>query len=314
MIGQLAHLGLAKETAFGTPVAADTYLPFNSESIVHNIEQLLSEEQRGIRDESPSYKGLETVAGDLNFDVRPDTIGHIMRSAFGAPSVTGVGPYVHVFSPIQSAFAADCFNPPYTFEIFKDLGQAFQVAGGVVNSLAFEFGVGQKILRATAGVIAKDVALITKTTPSFGTLSPFLWAEAAISIGGSANTNLEAVSITLNNSLEGYPTLNNTTKIGKIRPNGVRTVDCSFTFDVNDLAEYNRFKDQTETAFDITFTSGTNILKFELPKVRYTAFPVSVSGAGRITVAVTGKAKYDASTAAALKATLTNSIASYNPA
>lgn len=313
-IGALGHIGIAQEVAFGTPIAATDYFYFNSESLAHNIEQLLSEEVRGIRDESPSYTGLQTVAGDISFDVRPDIIGHILRSAFGAPTVSGLGPYVHVFLPTQSAFLAGCFNPPYTIEVHRDLAEAFQVAGAVVNTLGLEFGVSQKILRATAGIIGKDVALIEATAASFGTLNPFMWDEAAITIGGAANSNLEAVGITLSNGLEGIPTLNSTKKIAKIKPTADRFVDCNFTFDVDDMTEYTRFKNQTESAFDITFTSGTNILKIELPKVRYTAFPLGINSKGRLNVSVTGRAKYDAATTAAIKVTLTNSVATYNPA
>lgn len=301
MFGANAHLGLAKETAFGTPAAAADYIPFISEAITHAIEQLMESSNRAMPDEPPQFAGLETFAGDIVLEGRPSILGYLLHSCLNTPNTTGVapGPYTHVFTPRTDNFAAACALQPYTLEVHRDLGaaNAFQFAGAVVNTLGFEFGVGQKILKCTAGVIAKDVTNIAKTTPSFATEDPFLWHQATITIGGTGNQSLESLGLTINNACEGVPLLNNTRKIAKISRNGFRTLDFNATFDVDDLTEYTRFKNQTETAFVITLTNGTNYeLKFELNKVRYTAFPLGVSGSGRLTVAVTGKAKYDATT------------------
>lgn len=312
MFGVNAHLGLAKEAVFGTPLAATDYVMFVSESLSHEIEQLMETSLRGSPDEPPQFAGLETFRGDVVFEGRPQLLGYFLQSCLGNPATSGTGPYTHVFTPRTDAFSDLCALQPYTLEIHRDLGagNAFQFAGSIVNTLALEFGVGQKILKCTAGIIAKDLANIAKTTPSYADENPFLWHQAAISVGGSGNQNLESLGLTINNNCEGIPLLNGTKKIAKIKRTGYRTLDFSATFDVDDLAEYNRFKNQTETAFVITLTSGTDELKLELNKVRYTAFPLNVSGPGRLTVAVTGKAKYDA-TKKLVTVTLKNGKATY---
>jgi len=183
-IGQRSHLGIGKETTFGTAVAATDYLKFNSESIVLSAEELVSA-QLGRRDEPESYQGLKSVAGDSVHEVHPKALGHLLRSWFGAPVTTTLdtGIYLHVFTPATAAFSSKCEVPPYTLEVHRDLSSAFQISGAVVNGLAFNFGTGAKILQLTASWLAKDAALITKTSPAMETTDPFRWQQAVIGIG-----------------------------------------------------------------------------------------------------------------------------------
>ncbi|MBO8169962.1 MAG: hypothetical protein H0Z35_12380 [Thermoanaerobacteraceae bacterium] len=312
-LGAFAHVGLGKETTFGTPVAASDYIKIISESIAHEIEELVLEGLGGVVDEPASLEGLNTVAGDLNVEVHPESIGHLLRSALGEPVTSGTGPYTHTFTPAQDNFSPVCALPPYTLEVHRDLEQAFQFTGCVVNQLQFNWGVNQKIMQATANILGKDVALIAKTTPSFETNEPFTWHQVNPQVGNplTAIDTISAVQISINNNLEAVPTLNNTKTISRIRRNGFRVVEVQFTFEVEDLAEYNRFKNQEENAFQFEFTSGSNKIKFDLPKVRYNAFPLGVGGSGRLTVQVSGKAKYDAATGKAIEITLTNGKVSY---
>lgn len=310
--GAMAHIGLAKEVAFGTPVAATEYLPFVSESLSLNIEELLEESIKSMPDEPASHSGLQTIAGDIVFEVRPETVGHILRSCLGVPVTTGAAaPYTHTFTPVNSAFLANCDLPPYTIEVHRDLEQAFQYTGCVVNQLQLAFGTEQKIMRGTASIIAKDVANIAKTTPNFETGAPFKWNQVTVKAGAVTIETMEQAQITINNNLAGFAGLNATDKINKIRRNGNRVIEVSFTFDAANLDEYNRFKNQTETAFEFNFVAGTNELKITLPKVRYTAFPLNVGGAERLTVAASGKAKYDSATSKAIEIALKNAKASY---
>lgn len=134
-IGALAHIGLGKEITYGTPVAATEYLRFASEGLNEEIEQIISENLSGVVDEGSSYEGIRSVSGDVSFDVYPNVVGNILRAAFGAPVTTMVvaGVYQHVFTPSQTNFSNVCALPPYTLEVHRDLEQAFQYSGAVVN-------------------------------------------------------------------------------------------------------------------------------------------------------------------------------------
>ncbi len=310
--GGFGHVGLKKEVTWGTPVAVDNYVPFISESMVKDIEQLMDPEVRAYRDEPPQYPGIVQVKGDLVFAVRPATIGYFLRSCLGAPTTTGSTNYTHAFLPAASAFQAECFLPSYTYEIHRDLASAFQYAGCVVDSLQLEMGVGQKIMRCTASILGKKVTLISKTTPTLDATDPFLWSQASTTIGGGAVSQVESFSVKFSNNLEGIVTLNGSNELGAIGLNGPLNCDINMTINCLDLTEYNRYIAQSLNAMVLTVTKDVNTeIKIETAKMLYTAFPVNVGGPQRLSVAVTGKAKYDASLGGALKVTLKNQVASY---
>ena len=250
--GAFSHVGIGKEAVYGTPVVASDHLQFVSEALTHNIEELVGEYMRGIVDEAPSYEGMHTVNGDVVVEVHPQTIGYLFRMALGAPVTTGAGPYVHTFTPVQADFSTLTPLPPYTLEVHRDLEQAWQFASCVANSLKFAWGIDQKIMRATMNVLGKDITLIAKTTPTLEAANPFLWHQGVHKVGGPlvAINTLLGIEIDINNNLEGVSTLNGQKTISRVRRNGYRVISTNFTFDVESLTEYTRFKNQTETAFE----------------------------------------------------------------
>jgi len=132
--------------------------------------------------------------------------------------------------------------------------------------------------------------------------------------------DLETLNFTLDNGLVGVPLLNNTNLIGKILGDTFRLGTIAPTFRMTDLAQYNKFRDWTQQAFEIKFTSNEELpghsphvyeLTFVFPKVRYTAFPPLIAGSGRIMAAATGKIKYDSVAGYLAQVTLKNDKASY---
>jgi hypothetical protein len=317
--GVLAHIGLGKETTYGTAVAATDYIRFASEGLSEEIEQVVSDNIIGVVDEGTSVEGAHTISGDISFEVYPNNIGHLLRAALGAPVTTsvGTGVYQHVFTPTQSNFSNVCALPPYTFEVNRDLAQAFQYSGGVVDSLTFSFGTDSKIMKASASVIAKALAMITKTTPSFDIADPFLWNQAVITLNGVQNTNLSTLEFGVSNSLEGRATLDGTKVISRVLRNGARTFPIKFSLELQDMAEYNLFKAQNGVPLKIELTggviSGANNYKItiDVPKFRFNSFPINVDGTGALTVSAEGAGKYDFTSLYGMKVTLVNSKTSY---
>jgi len=477
--GERGHIGIKKETTWGERVVGDNdfFLPFASETLTANIEELLSAAQRGVLDEPKSYQGEKSFGGDVVIEVHPTSIGHILRSALGAPAeasapttsetviedcedawdelvdggvistidatdkkkgsnsvkllisadvgagdilatesidpnggidmhlathiklwikssvnitagdlhlllddtpscaspletldigaltagvwtektltivtpadltaVVSIGLKMtveeaehiihlddirmvtttaaalakqHIFTPMQLSteeFHADCPLFPYTFEVYRDQGDAFQFLGGVVNSMALNFSTTDKILKATCGIIAKNLGSVTPTGLSLEATKPFVWENAVIKIGGSQNNNLESFGLTWNNNCIAKYFLNNSNIPGKIIRNGYRTIPVNFVIDFTDRTEYDYFILGTERAFQIQFIGAVceagppafyYTLTIDLPLVRYLAWPINIGGPGRLTCAVSGKAKYDAA-GWALRATLIN--------
>ncbi|GAI73870.1 unnamed protein product, partial [marine sediment metagenome] len=82
-VGNKGFIGIKKETTWGEKVVGDNefYLPFASETLIANIEEILSAAQRGVPDEPKSYQGERAFAGDVLIEVHPASLGAILRSA-----------------------------------------------------------------------------------------------------------------------------------------------------------------------------------------------------------------------------------------
>jgi hypothetical protein len=317
--GALAHIGLGKEATYGTPAAATDYLRFASEGLNEEIEQVLSENISGVVDEGASYEGMHNISGDISFDVYPNVVGHLLRGAFGAPVSTEVvaGVYQHVFTPVQENFSNVCALPPYTLEVHRDMEQAFQYSGAVVNELTFSFGTDNKLMQGSAAIIAKALALIAKTVPNFEATNPFQWFQATVTLDAAINKDISTVEFGIQNNLEGRASLDGTKVISRVLRSGFRSFPVKFSLDLKDMAEYNKFRAQNEVPLKIELTgdviSGANNYKMiiDVPKFRFAAFPINVDGAGAIATQVDGSAKYDPAALHAIKITLINSTASY---
>ena len=472
--GIRSHIGLKKETTWGDAVTADKFLPFTKESITPDVEEVLSESLRAVVDEPLSYQGEKKFGGDITMEVHPANIGHILRSALGAPAaavaagtaeveledcedawvgdggvISGIdsGDYKkgsasvklqvtadvagedilatevvgstdmtsdthikfwikssvacdsgdlifmfsetalcggvpkslnigaltagvwseqtlaltdmstfnevisvgikmhtdkgectiriddvrrvvtsdasntkdHVFTPVQADFATLCTLPPYSLEVYRDQSndKAWQYKGAVVNTLALSFGTGEKILKATAGILAKEEAEINKESVSLETTNPFTWNQAQVKIATVDHDYLEDFTLNLDNKIVPKFSLNQSQYARMFYRDGYRTFNFSFTTDFVDKTEYDLFMAGTQQAFQITFTgaeceTGYNYsLVIDIPAMRYTAYPINVDGPGRLSAKVVGKAKYSSGDGYAVRITLTNLETSY---
>ena len=267
--------------------------------------------------------GIEMDVNKGEFILHLDDIRRVDTA--GAAAATA---HDHVFTPSQEDFAdADtvkrCPLYPYTIEVHKDQAadEAFQFTGAIVNTLNIKFGTEDKIVNAVAGILAQNVNRITKTANAFPTTNPYVWAQAVISFGAGYVTNnyLENVEINIDNKIIGVPSLNNSYVIRKFYRSAPRTVNINFVTDFVDQTEYDIFVAGTEQKMRIIFTGAAivgdltffNTFTLYFPKFRYITYPITNPGKGRLTVAVTGKAKYCPTEEFSHQFTLRNCTASY---
>ncbi|MBA7498293.1 hypothetical protein ES704_01028 [subsurface metagenome] len=234
----------------------------------------------------------------------------------GAPAATSA--IEHVFTPIKTRteeFHPDCPLRPYTLEVYKDDGgDAFQFLGAVVNKLSLSFSTTDKILKATLGIIAKDLGKITPTLPGLEPTNPFLWSDARIFMANkdavvdieevtNRCNDLESFKVDFDNNCIAKFALNNTAIARKFIFNGYVAIPVNFVVDFISRTEFDHFIDGTERQFIIVLDgdvikpdNGELTFKFrlriDLPLVRYTAYPINTGGPGRLSAAVVGKAKY----------------------
>jgi len=225
--------------------------------------------------------------------------------------------YKHIFTPMQTlaeefgAGQKDTPLWPYTLEVFRDeSNKSYQFLGCVVNTLGLSFSITDKILKANLGIIAGNAGYVDpKTGNSLEATNPFVWSDAKIYLGLKATTlveddrynDLESFTLNWDNKCVAKYALNNTATPRKIIRTGYREIPVSFTVDFTDKTEYDLFLAGTERQMIIKFegavitgdaASTKFSLQFDIPLLRYLAWPIGISGPGRISVAVTGKAKY----------------------
>ena len=62
------YLAISKQNSVGTATSAFDYVPFVSESLSENIEQLQSENLRNVYDQPNQLEGINNVTGDIVFE------------------------------------------------------------------------------------------------------------------------------------------------------------------------------------------------------------------------------------------------------
>lgn len=329
--GNRGSIRIKKEHTWGVRNGTDLndlFLPFVSESLTANIEEVLSAIQRGERDEPKSYHGQRDFAGDIVIEVHPRSIGHILRSAINIPNPSGGFAEAiatlareHVFTPIKThddEFSDDCPLRPYTLEVDKDDGlDAFEFKGSVVNKLSLAFSTTDKILKATCGILAKDLNKIAPTGVALEATNPFMWNDAKIFIANKDKVvdiaadddlcnDIESFKVDFDNNCIAKFALNNTAIARKFIFNGYVAIPVNFVVDFVNQTEFDYFIAGTERQFiivldgDVILDSEPNFryrLRIDMPLVRYTAYPINIGGPGRLSCAVVGKAKYSGETA-----------------
>ena len=318
--GKRAQFGMAKQTVFGTAVTpAAVFLSLIEESLETKIEQIANPGIRGVVGRYASRVGLKTFEGNATFEFHPNKVGHLLRMLFGAPTTTPgpVGVYSHVFKLDGTDFAAGCPTPPYTVEVYRDLGQAFQYLDTVATSLQLSFGTGDKALKAQVGMMAKNVARVAKSAPTFEAVDAFLWKQAVVKKATVAYADLESFTWNFDTLLKALATLNATDVISRYFRDGEPTHSLQMTVDPSDDAEWTDFLNAVDEPLSIEFTGPDIVagspyaLKIEFAKVRYTGYPLVVKGPGRIQVGPTADVYYDPTLGYDVQVTLTNSEVSY---
>jgi len=315
--GIKGHLGIAKETSWGTAVAAADYIKIMNESLALAIDRFDTINVHGSLAEPDDSAGIRRIEGDLEFGAHPVSIGYILKSAFTQSSVTTVLSgflwNTQFRTPTADFSTGECSGQPYTLEIFRDVTSSHRYAGVVVNQLRLGYAPNQDV-RVTAGVIGKTTSIIAATTPTFpgSPAQPFTFDSASLQLAGAATARIEGLQIAIDNQYEGIPALNASTSIAKILRRGPQTLGISGTIDFADITEYLDFVNQTERQLIVHVTKANSFaMTVDIPRMIYSAFPAQTSGRERVTVDFEGKGYYHTGSATAIQVNLTTVKSDY---
>lgn len=202
----------------------------------------------------------------------------------------------------QDEFSAISVLRPYTIEVHRDLGQAFQYAGCNMNELELTWGIAAKVMVARVGLIPFKMVRIVATVPNFEDTRPFLWNECVVSLPNpTAFNTMTDLRMLVNNNVEGKAYIDGTREYARVRPSGVRQVTVSGTM-LASSAEFDSFDTRAQRFMKLLFTGaalggGNYRLQLDFPLFQYRAYPVGISGPDEIMVAFTGKGTFDPNTA-----------------
>jgi hypothetical protein len=317
--GQDGHIGVSFQQSLGTAYTTSMeYIPFISETLTENIEDLISESLSSRIEEPDPYEGMHANEGDIVMEVHPHNIGKFLLAWAGQESVSYVQSiYNHNMVPVSDDWDAEkAALPPMTIEVYRDTGSAYQYFDMLCNQLTFEISQGA-IYRCTAAMIGAQFAWMSKSAPSYEVGSYYTWDTVSVSLAGNPVSDIAELTVTLNNNLEGKAYLDGNKYHGRILRNDYRMIELSGTMLLVGDAQARIYRARTPQRLVISATDPTTVmldhnrLEIDIPQMRYTEFPPNISGPNLVEISFSGKGGYDPTSSYAIQFTLNNTTTAY---
>lgn len=306
--GQVGHIGVCKQTAMKTYSELAAYTPtidywfvITSESLVADNSVLTADGEIGRgRDRTGAVAGGYGIGGGFGGFARVADLGQLLRMACKNADVTADG------STGISTITPDNYVDWWTIE--KNVGDTLylQLVNGKINTMNISVNAGEIGAYTTEWVVSmeKTIAKEDASTPTYSGDDLIAFHGGLIQIGGTDYTNMESISIDINNGLSNdeytvQPSrfLNNVTE-------GARTFDLSFSQVFQTAADYSLYTygapGRTTPGYslfedDVYFlimnaqakASATEYMEFFFPRVMFGGLPITLT-TGRIVVSNTG--------------------------
>jgi hypothetical protein len=275
------YLGIGKQTAFGTAAAPTKFIAPSSLTLTPQFEKAYPT-TLSYRAPIAFFPGRKYSETEFEAFLWPEGGWEsILHAFFQSVTTTTLdatnGVYQHVFAPA----VLNTSPTYYTFEAGYDPGlQALRAKDCVVDSIEFAFS-SEDPPTASVAAIGGEALAVSRATPSYPTVRPFMNPDTSLLIGGSA-TELQELTIELNNNLERLHDL-----AAALRAIELQNLEVSGSFSVRfrNATHLNNFLNATETSLKVTLTGpvagGTYNYKLEveLPRVVYDAWEAEISEA-----------------------------------
>lgn len=335
-----SYLGFGRETAFGTYATATAGLDFISASIKTMKDSKILEQVERKRTMSKSFSLGKTVEGEVEVYVAPEitAMAYLLQNAFGGTvtSATATGETAGG-AGFTHTFAEGSMDQSYTSLSINhrkgpsSTGKIWRYVGGKVNSLALTAELDEP-LKCSASMIFKDSTQVSDDIESLMTATAFEYlsfANGRLSVestfAGLTSTSfwhVQNINFTLNNNLKNDA---NARRIGSdvlsLLPIGVQNYELSCQIRFDTTTAYDAMINATEFAAEFEFlgtTMTTSIIQRGL-KVQFQKLTVKDAGDPEIggpddvlvSTVVFNVLRDESATGYAVRALLTNNVASY---
>lgn len=258
-------LGLARESAWGTPVVATTFLPVVRPSgFVPQFEDIIDDGDRNnASGEQAYYQGVGLTPFDTGeMLVWPDDSIFLIFALLGVDTITGAGPYTHTLTLLNTADPTS-----FTLTLFDNLiGTARRIAGAQISEMTLKWATKAKLTMQVKG-IGKIADTVAKPSEVFSAAAAYLGWQYTASVS-AANTRIEEGEITLKRDVQPvYGGAGSQDMNQRIIPE--LFVSGRYTFAAIDDTEKAYYTGNTQPASSIVFTSGTNTLTLQMTKTAF---------------------------------------------
>lgn len=319
--GQKSNVGICFQNSFGTSnVSSMHWMQFVSEDVTLKKEPLKSQNMRGIFEEGDAYEGVNTVEGTIDMEAHPISLGVMLTAVFGAPVTSGTGPYSHVWQPRTTDFDIFAANVPFTlYKYLNDGGSAFLYYDLCGSSIEMSVANGE-FLKSVLSVTGGNFDQVADIAESYPAGKRWTWDVASVSFGGTGQTGLVDLTITVDEGLEAMHTVSsNRGKFpSRVKHGGWRTIEVAGTMKFDNQDEMQEFLAWNERAMEVHFVGPTDLgggifetVTIEIPAMQYTDYPPAAGGPGLMEVGFTANGNYDVNSATAFQIILVNTQAGY---
>lgn len=322
-------MGVATEGTRNSFTSPADFIPGRSPSGIQvQTEKTLIQETRGSGMNSQASEIVrEWAEGDLEFNVRSETIGYILYSLFGSVSSaedgSDTGVYHHTYSIKANSPLFQTLSLALAKEEANSNFQDYGYVGSVVSSLELETPVDD-VVNATASFMATEETEQSDFSPAYQDADKLFnhrdakieLADSVGSLGGNGQ-DLKEFSVTIENGAE------RNDLIGSDHPEEILAKIVEVTGSLSADYEDETFHDIytggnykamriTMTRSDVTIGSSSNPkLELTMPKVSFEGLDNDRSIDDIAMEDVDFTAHYDSGEGYGVEAVLTNEVTSY---
>lgn len=302
--GLASQFGLKKETTPGTGVTVTNFQPLVSESMTNELERLEAEgiiAGRRFLDSTQWNGGNNTVGGDVALELYDRGMGPLWEACLGGHSVTGSGPYEHVFVPGDL--------PAYTVQIGRpDVSgtvRPFTYAGSKAASWELACEAGSVATFAITWVSMSETTGTALASASYTADRHLLkFNHGSVEVGGTV-LKVKSATVSGDNGLDVDRRFLGSGNIAEPLEAGLRMVEGTLEVEFTSLAEYTRYIAGDELALELAFTLGDYSLLVE-SNIRYDGATPNVGGKEIVQQSLPFKAIGDGTDASAITVTMTS--------
>lgn len=321
--GAQIKFGIARQTSAGSGQAVTSassfhHVPMLSHDIGLDKAEIIAQNLTGRFEQGATYDGPSNIAGTLEVEATPKSLGALLAAGVGLPTIVTSGSLkTQTFFPRTADYSATIIQEPHTiYAQLTDANSAELYFDVQIGQLDFQFAQGQ-LLRSRFTVaggrrVSTGAASLSIPLDSTDLSMGWLWDTSSISVGGTAIGNFTDLTVSVNENIQPIYAINGSLLPYKFTRSGYREVTVQGTILFDSRSLYNDFVAGTQRQLLIhSYNTRTTIqsgyyptFMIDVPQMKITQMKPSVNGPGEVSVNFTARGILDASSYYAVKFTL----------